>query len=745
MTNHATPRPARPRARAPRGRKGNTWLALAGYGGLVVGCLVLAAVTFLIIAAPVDLVRDRLVQQVKSHTGRDLVVSGPTSLVLFPRPAISLTNVALSAPPDMGGEPTLTVGTLEAQLGLASLLTGQAGIKHLVLTRPAIELRIDAQGGRSWDSATPKPYSAQPAASASSGGGPTPPPASVPATRDARRSEVGPANLAAAIETLAPISVRIIDGAVRYIDERSGVRHDLDALALELALRDGAGPVEVKGSLGWRGERVAFEGTLSQLRALLEDERARLSLRLTGQPIEASYDGAVGMGPGGPALEGNLSVKAPSVQALGTWTGRSIAAGRDAGALSLSSSLTSGSGRIGLGNLTATLGDTTLSGDLTVESRDARPHVGGSLRLSQLDLGGVLIRPGPSSAPARQPAPSPPAGSRQGDPIDDILRRNDAPAKGSQVRGFTKRAGGGADWSDDLIDLTPLKLADADLDLSADSLIYKDVKTGPTRLSLQLKDSVAKLTLQDMQLYGGRGRGLLTLNGSGQAPATTVDLKLDGVSAQPLLKDALGFEWLEGQGTITLALAGQGISERQIVGTLRGKVDMATNNGAIDAIDVPKILHGIEQGRFSGVRIAPGEKTPFTELAGTFTIANGVADNQDLRLVSANLRVTGNGTFNLTARTLDYTVRPKVSMTGGGERAVINVQNVEIPVRIVGSWDKPNISVAGQEQLIESVKEIGKNLKSKDVEEALKGLLGGGDGQQRVKPRDLLDKLLKKP
>jgi AsmA protein len=145
------------------------------------------------------------------------------------------------------------------------------------------------------------------------------------------------------------------------------------------------------------------------------------------------------------------------------------------------------------------------------------------------------------------------------------------------------------------------------------------------------------------------------------------------------------------------------------------------------------------------VRIAPGEKTPFSELAGTFTIANGVADNQDLRLVSTNLRVTGAGSFNLTARTLDYTVRPKVSMTGGGERAVVNVQNVEIPVRIVGSWDKPNISVAGQEQLIETVKEIGKNLKSKDVEEALKGLLGGGDGQQRVKPRDLLDKLLKKP
>lgn len=64
-------------------------------------------------------------------------------------------------------------------------------------------------------------------------------------------------------------------------------------------------------------------------------------------------------------------------------------------------------------------------------------------------------------------------------------------------------------------------------------------------------------------------------------------------------------------------------------------------------------------------------------------------------------------------------------------------------MRIEGAWDKPKFNVKGQEQIIEAVKEIGKNIKSKDVEEALKGLLGGGDGQ-RVKPRELLEKFLKK-
>jgi AsmA protein len=598
---------------------------------------------------------------------------------------------------------------------------------------------VDAQGRRSWDLATGSPgptRTAQPALG--SAGWPQLMPVSAAQAQDARRL-AGGGNLAATLEMFSPASIQVIDGSVRYVDERSGLRHDITALELDLALNDSAGPLTAKGSFAWRGEKVALEGNLSPLRALLEQQSAKLTIKLAGQPVEASYDGMIEIS-AGLALEGSISLKSPSVQALGSWVGKPIAAGRDAGALALSSSLTGGNGRVSLAGLEATLGDTSLTGALAIESKAARPYVSGTLKLSQLDLGGILIRPGP---PAK-PTPAAPSGNRQADPIDDILRRNDAPAKAPQLRGFTKRTGGKADWSDDLIDLTPLGLADADLALSTDRLLYKDVKTGPVRLSLQLKDSVASLTLQEMLLYDGRGRGVLTLDGRGQAPATTANLMLEGISAQPLLKDALGLEWLEGQSTISIAIAGQGVSERQIITTLNGKVDMATVNGAIDAVDVAKILRGIEQGRFTGLRIASGEKTPFSELAGTFTITNGVAENQNLRLVSANLSVTGAGSFNLPARSLDYTVRPKVAVNASSERAVINVGALEIPVRIEGPWEKPNFSVAGQEQILEAMKEIGKNLKSKDVEEALKGLLGGGDGQQKVKPRDILEKLFKK-
>ena len=711
------------RTRAQRGRQGSQWLTIAGYAGLGVGCLLLAVATFIVLASPVDLVRDRLVQDVKARTGRDLVVSGPTSLILFPRLAVSFAGVSLSAPPGMGGDPTLKVETLEAEVSLLSLLTQQAGIKRIVLSRPVVELRVDAQGRRSWDFAAAQQRTRLAQATSGSDG-----------HRPWMQAGAGGEQLAASLDALVPASVRIVDGSLRYVDERAGLRYAAKSLDGDFVLNDAAGPLEAKGSLAWQGEKLAYEATLSPLRALLQDQNARLALKLSGRPMEATYDGTLSLG-SGIGLDGLLNLKAASMETLGSWLGRPMAAGQDPGSLSLSSSLTGSNGQLSLSRLTATLGDTSINGTLDIDTKGVRPRLSGDLRVSELDFGRMLVHPASPSA-------APPQGKRLSDPVGDRTDGKDAPAKGPQVRGFTRRSGSGSDWSDDVIDLAPLALADADLALSADRVTHKDVKIGASRLTLKVENKVAKVTLQDMQLYDGRGRGVMTLDGSGPVPVASANLAFEGVSSLPFLKDALGFDWLQGRGNITVALAGQGASERQMVETLNGKVDMSVANGAISGFDVDKLVRNIEQGRLD-FAAAPSEKTPFSEFAASYTIANGVAQNNDLRLVSPRLRVTGQGTIDLARRQLDYTVNPKLAGGVTVPGAVINVKNIEIPVRISGSWDKPSFTVKGQEQLIEAVKEIGKNIKSKDVDDALKSLFGKGDGQA-VKPRDLIEKFLKK-
>jgi hypothetical protein len=127
--------------------------------------------------------------------------------------------------------------------------------------------------------------------------------------------------------------------------------------------------------------------------------------------VEASYDGTIEVS-AGLALEGRIRLKSPSAQRLGSWVGKPIAAGRDSGALALSSSLTGGNDRIALGDLEATLGDTSLNGSLAIETKAARPYVSGTLRLSQLDLGSILIRPSAdAAAPDSRPSQAAPQGA----------------------------------------------------------------------------------------------------------------------------------------------------------------------------------------------------------------------------------------------------------------------------------------------------------------------------------------------
>ena len=84
--------------------------------------------------------------------------------------------------------------------------------------------------------------------------------ASGPSQAPYGRPAPGGAQLAAALEKLFPTSVRVIDGTVRYIDERAGVRHEFGSLELDLVANDIGGPLEAKGNFAWRGEKMAFVG-----------------------------------------------------------------------------------------------------------------------------------------------------------------------------------------------------------------------------------------------------------------------------------------------------------------------------------------------------------------------------------------------------------------------------------------------------------------------------------------------------
>ena len=214
------------------------------------------------------------------------------------------------------------------------------------------------------------------------------------------------------------------------------------------------------------------------------------------------------------------------------------------------------------------------------------------------------------------------------------------------------------------------------------------------------------------------------------------------MALHPFLTAFLQFPWLDGAGNMYLELAGQGLTERQMVESLNGKVEVSAAEGAVVGLDVGKIVRNLQRGRLPSLTPSSDEKTPFSELSSTFAITNGIATNKDLKLVSPHVQLNGEGTLDLGQRQIDYTVRTKLGGAPDPD-ATIRVGSLEVPIAITGPGTSPTSASRARSSSSDTLKQVRKNLKSQDVRDAIKGLLQG-DGEKRVKPRDVLEKLLKK-
>jgi len=118
-------------------------------------------------------------------------------------------------------------------------------------------------------------------------------------------------------------------------------------------------------------------------------------------------------------------------------------------------------------------------------------------------------------------------------------------------------------------------------------------------------------------------------------------------------------------------------------------------------------------------------------------------------MVSKIMEVTGAGRADLPRRTLDYTIRPKLAASTNSSND--KPSGLELPVRITGPWSNPKYSadfdavLKNSDQVIDTVKEIGKQFKGKNLGDAVQELLGDEEKRKETKrkARDLLKQFLK--
>ena len=167
-----------------------------------------------------------------------------------------------------------------------------------------------------------------------------------------------------------------------------------------------------------------------------------------------------------------------------------------------------------------------------------------------------------------------------------------------------------AAWSDALIDFTPLRSVTAKLKLSAGQITYNGIKVAQANLQATVAGGKLAASLPNFKLYEGAGTLNLTVDASGKIPAQRLRLSLVNFNAYPFLKDAAGFESIEGTGAIALDLATSGASQRIMVERLSGSAKLDFSDGAIRGINIAKSLRSLSTGVLpAGRRTRPRRPT----------------------------------------------------------------------------------------------------------------------------------------
>jgi AsmA protein len=664
--------------------------------GMVIGGLValvaLGLVAIWLFFDPNDY-KDRITAAVRESTGRSLSLPGKLKLSVFPWVSVETGEASLGNPEGFGDEPFLTLKRASLSVKLMPLLRKQIEVGRIEIDGLDLKLRQNAEGKGNWE------YWGEPSEPASpAGSGPARLNLAGVQIADARIAfeDMIARNVNVSIGQIAPGAAIPVGMKMEFLSTPQArpmplsaefqLTLDLDRQLYrlqELALRGNLQPEGAPKALDWQFESPAVEldlaaQTLAQASFGAQFGAAKLNGAIAGTKLIDA-----------PALGGSFELAELAPRDLMTQFGIQPPVTRDSTVLARfgAKGKYAWQGSVArMSDLSLTLDESKLGGRIAYDT--ASGGLNFALTLDRIDLDRY------------QPPPTDP--SEKSEPIElpvDFLKP--LRAKGSFNVGQIKLGGA------HLTELTA---------------------------GIDIANAQARFAPLGAKLYGGTYRGDIRIDMRPAVPRLTMDEHMAGIDIAALMKEYADSERLSGRGNLDVKLAASGRSGDALLQTLTGTLGLNLQDGAVEGIDV---WYAITQAQslIQKRQLAAGtntKRTAFDTFRATAEVVNGVATTKDLNIASQLLQITGAGSTNLVAQSLDYTITTTVLKTPpDADAGIAQLERARIPVKITGTFVDPKIrpDLAGMakervKQEVEKRKEeVQEKVKDK-VKDKLKGLFG---------------------
>jgi len=637
-----------------------------------VGLLLVAGISIMLLFDPNDY-REEIELAVQKNTGRELQIEGELGISIFPWLAIEIGRTELGNAAGFGDEPFASFDKARLSVRLMPLLLSRkVEVATASLDALQLNLAVDASGRSNWqDLAEASEAAAQAPADDSADTG----------------SDLGALDIA---------GFSISNSRLSYDDAQAGsniVLSDLDigtgrvssdAGRLHLdgfsiaALLEGVSSTPSTFSLETASLDIDTEAESIALDAI-ELQLLGLDIAATVQPF--SYAGAI-------EPVASIQVDAFSLRNLMQRLDIEAPETTDPTALgkvTIDATARVSADAIALSDLTLLLDDTRFTGELSIPQGDNN--------LFTFNFSADSINLDRYMAPAAEGA-----GEASGEdvPIEipsDLIRLLNA-------RGN-------------------LKVAHAEMS----GMQFENVTLG-----LNMRNGDLRLNPLSATLFGGKYNGDVRINAAGSVPVLSVNEHIEAVQLGALAKAMFDQDNISGSINGSFQLSGHGKDLAAIQSDLDGNISMQLIDGAFEGTDV---WYELRRARATLRQQTPPEptlpaRTRFSELSASGPVSDGVFSNNDLLAELPFMRITGGGTVDLVAASVDYrmsaSVLEKPELMGEGVAAdeLKDLTRAVIPMRVTGPLTAPKVAPDLEKLLREQAK---KEVESK-VEDKLKDKLG---------------------
>jgi uncharacterized protein involved in outer membrane biogenesis len=622
-------RPAQPGARRPlRERLAHPRLtppkftpptkkALTWTGGILAVIAIL--ITILILIWDWNWFRGPLERVASARMHRQVTIAGDLNVNLWSwRPSATVDGISIANPAWAGTGKMGTIDRLRVRVRLVPLLWGKADIRVLAVDRPNFRLLADAKGRKNWDFS------------------------------DGRVKE--PMNL-------PPIQRFVIrEGKLSYLDAQRDVRFQGTINAREKLGADNRGfELTGKGTINGAPFKAEVVGG-----PLLNIERSKpypFDVDLHAGQTHITARGAVPKPFDMGQFYMNATARGPDMAQLFPLTGVALP---NTPPYSLRGRLSRDGMLWKLDNLGGRVGDSDLSGDVSVDTGRERPFLKANLSSQSLDWDdlGALFGAAPKAGPGETLSPEQAAIAKTMVAQQRLLP--DAP-----------------------LDVSRIRAMDADVSYAARSIRDTPVKLNSASVRVRLDNGMLRAQPLKLELPRGEVSGYVNLDARKATPVTSLDLRMTNSRIETLIPFQFqGGPALTGSLVGRAKLTGTGNSVHKAFASADGDVTVVAPSGEIRKAFAE--LAGVNVIKGLGL-LNKKDTTPIRCAVASFETRAGVMRAKDIVFDTGPVLITGNGSVNLGTERMDFTLR--------GHDKKFRISRVLLPVTVKGPLMAPKLGV----------------------------------------------------